>query len=137
MNEASRLDSNVRIKRIYEPKEAEDGLRILVDRLWPRGLTKARAALDLWLKDAAPSTDLRIWFGHRPDRWEAFRERYLYELRTSPAMAQLRALARENRVTLLYAASDQDHNEAVVLAACLHAPIAGPADQEPVSPSHR
>jgi uncharacterized protein YeaO (DUF488 family) len=108
-------------KRIYESSAASDGVRILVDRIWPRGVTKAAAALDLWLKDVAPSTELRKWFAHRPDRWVEFQRRYSLELGTSASIAELRALADAGPVTLLYAARDQDHNEAVALAAFLTA----------------
>lgn len=108
-------------KRIYEPKATNDGVRILVDRIWPRGVTKAAAALDLWLKDVAPSTDLRKWFAHRPDRWAEFQRRYFLELRTSAAITELRTLMRAGPVTLLYAARDQEHNEAMALAAFLTA----------------
>ncbi len=86
------LDKMVRIKRIYEARADDDGLRVLVDRLWPRGKSKAEAALDLWLKEVAPSTELRRWFAHRPDRWDAFQQRYLLELSMS-ATPKLRALA--------------------------------------------
>ena len=105
-----------RIKRIYEPKAPDDGVRVLVDRLWPRGISKVRAALDLWLKDAAPSTALREWFGHRPERWTEFQRRYREELRDSAAVEQLREMSRTQRVTLLYAARDEEHNEAAALA---------------------
>ena len=107
-------------KRIYEPKAPNDGVRILVDRIWPRGVSKAAAALDLWLKDVAPSTDLRKWFAHRPERWAEFQRRYFLELGSSVAIAELRALAEVGPVTLLYAARDKDHNEAVALAAFLN-----------------
>jgi uncharacterized protein YeaO (DUF488 family) len=106
----------VHIKRIYEPGADADGLRVLVDRLWPRGVAKAAAAVDLWMKDVAPSTDLRRWFGHRPDRWDAFIQRYGIELGANPAWDELRRLASTSDVTLLYAARDQVHNHAVVLA---------------------
>ena len=105
---------------MYDPKAAGDGTRILVDRLWPRGLTKAEVALDLWLKDVAPSTELRRWFAHRPDRWGDFSRRYILELQSSPAVGRLRSLARTGSVTLLYAAKDRDRNEAAVLAAFLN-----------------
>lgn len=95
-----------RIKRIYEPRTPDDGVRVLVDRLWPRGISKSRAALDLWLKDAAPSTALREWFEHRPERWAEFQRRYREELRDSAAIDQLREISRTQRVTLLYAARD-------------------------------
>lgn len=105
-----------RIKRIYEPRTPDDGVRVLVDRLWPRGISKSRAALDLWLKDAAPSTALREWFDHRPERWAEFQRRYREELRDSAAIDQLREISRTQRVTLLYAARDEEHNEAAALA---------------------
>jgi uncharacterized protein YeaO (DUF488 family) len=113
----------VHTKRIYEPKTAADGLRVLVDRLWPRGVSKAKAALDLWMKEAAPSTELRKWFAHRPDRWDEFQRRYVLELQSTTAIQQLRELCQRGPVTLLYGAKDKDHNEAVALAAFLqHAP---------------
>jgi uncharacterized protein YeaO (DUF488 family) len=102
-------------KRIYEPKAASDGQRVLVDRIWPRGVSKTAAALDLWLKDVAPSTELRNWFAHQPERWAEFQRRYFLELGTSAAIAELRALTQAGPVTLLYAARDTDHNEAVAL----------------------
>jgi uncharacterized protein YeaO (DUF488 family) len=106
----------IRLKRIYAPASGEDGTRVLVDRLWPRGISKVRAALTLWCRDAAPSTELRRWFGHGPDRWPAFRERYRAELRANDAaLSCLRDLVRQGPVTLLYAARDEAHNEAVVL----------------------
>lgn len=114
------MDYVLQTKRIYEPAATSDGVRILVDRIWPRGVTKAAAALDLWLKDVAPSTDLRKWFAHQPDRWTEFQRRYLLELETSAAIAELRALVDAGPVTLLYAAKDVDHNEAVALAAFLN-----------------
>lgn len=93
-----------------------DGRRILVDRLWPRGVSKMEARLDDWLKDLAPSTELRKWFGHDPQRWNEFRRRYRSELARRPEMlTQLRSLAREGTLTLIYAAKDETHNEAVVL----------------------
>ena len=113
---------NLRTKRIYEPKSPDDGLRVLVDRLWPRGMTKAEAALDLWFKEAAPSAELRKWFDHRLDRWEEFRRRYLIELQTSAQVQNLRALAEKQNITLLYGARDREHNEAVVLATFLSMP---------------
>ncbi|HEY4779141.1 MAG TPA: DUF488 domain-containing protein [Solirubrobacterales bacterium] len=104
------------IKRIYEAPGEEDGLRVLVDRLWPRGVSKEDAALDLWLKDVAPSPELRTWFGHEPDRFEEFSIRYRAELETNPALDRLLAMAREaETVTLLYGARDQERNHAVVL----------------------
>ena len=107
---------NVRLKRAFEKAGPEDGMRILVDRLWPRGVSKADAALDLWAKALAPSTRLREWFAHDPARWDEFRRRYVEELRGQPEMlAQLRAAARHGRITLVYAARDEAHNDAVVL----------------------
>ena len=106
----------IRIKRVYEQPDKRDGRRILVDRLWPRGLTKEKACVDLWLKDIAPSTALRKWFGHDPDKWEAFKERYLAELKTN--REPIRLLKQEldkGDVTLVYGAKDKEHNEAVVI----------------------
>ena len=108
--------ANVRLKRAYEPQAASDGTRILIDRLWPRGASKAAAALDLWMKEIAPSAELRKWFGHDPARWPAFRRRYAAELREHGAqLRELRARARRERVTLVYSAHDAAHNDAVVL----------------------
>ncbi|MFP5418225.1 MAG: DUF488 domain-containing protein [Gammaproteobacteria bacterium] len=106
----------IRIKRVYEQPDRHDGRRILVDRLWPRGLTKEQARVDVWLKDIAPSTELRKWFGHDPARWEAFKTRYLAELRNNTE--QIRLLKQEldkGAVTLVYGARDKAHNEAVVI----------------------
>jgi uncharacterized protein YeaO (DUF488 family) len=113
--------ANVKIKRVYEPSKASDGTRILVDRLWPRGLSKRKAAIDEWIREVAPSTTLRKWFGHDPERWPQFRTRYRAELKRNPAaLKRLRALARERRpVTLVYAAHDEAHNNAVVLKSLL------------------
>ena len=106
----------IRSKRVYDEPAAEDGKRILVDRLWPRGLAKEKLACDLWLKEIAPSPDLRRWFGHVPERWEEFRRRYRAELDRRPELvAQLLEQARKTPVTLLYAARDEVHNQAVVL----------------------
>jgi uncharacterized protein YeaO (DUF488 family) len=108
--------ANVRLKRAYEPPHADDGARILVDRLWPRGVTKAKAAVDRWMKDLAPSAELRQWFGHDPARWNEFRRRYAAEVRARPELlGELRTLARDGVVTLVYAARDEAHNDAVVL----------------------
>jgi uncharacterized protein YeaO (DUF488 family) len=107
---------NVRLKRAYEPADAADGVRILVDRLWPRGVSKADARIDEWIRDVAPSTELRTWFGHDPARWAEFQRRYRAEIRANPdRLAQLRALARKGPMTLVYAARDEVHNDAVVL----------------------
>jgi uncharacterized protein YeaO (DUF488 family) len=106
----------IALKRIYEDPCPEDGFRVLVERLWPRGLTKERAAVDLWLKDVAPSPELRKWFGHDPDRWEQFQERYRRELRgKKDAVRLLRQKAKEGLVTLVYGARDEQHNGALVL----------------------
>lgn len=108
----------VQLQRAYDPPAGRGGKRVLVDRLWPRGIKKEDLHLDLWLKDVAPSTELRKWFGHDPKRWEEFRSRYRAELREPAKKAQLdelRALAKRGPVTLLYGARDTEHNEAVVL----------------------
>ena len=106
----------IQAKRVYDPVEPDDGFRVLVDRLWPRGLTKARVRADLWLKDIAPGTALRKWFGHDRSKWEEFRTRYLAELSGAPEVAErLLDEAKTGRVTLLYAARDTECNHAVVL----------------------
>ena len=111
---------HVRLKRAYEPPDHVDGTRVLVDRLWPRGVSKEKAAVNLWLKDLAPSTELRKWFGHDPDRWPEFRKRYAAEVRQHPeAFSQLRELTRQGPVTLVYSAHDEIHNDAVVLRSLL------------------
>jgi uncharacterized protein YeaO (DUF488 family) len=108
---------DVRVKRIYDPPEPSDGHRLLADRVWPRGVSRERARLDEWAKDLAPSTGLRKWFGHDPQRFDEFRSRYLEELRARDAdLERLRALARSGALTILYAARDREHNNAVVLA---------------------
>lgn len=108
--------NNVKLKRAYERPAAGDGRRILVDRLWPRGVSKAAAAIDEWMKDIAPSTMLRKWFGHDPSRWREFRQRYASEIRARPdQLKKLRRLARQGPVTLVYSARDESHNDAVVL----------------------
>ena len=103
------------IKRVYEAPDAADGKRVLIDRLWPRGLTKQKAAVDLWLKDIAPSAELRKWFGHEPAKWPEFQRRYRAELNGSAALAQLKSLVAQGKVTLVYGAKDERHNDAVVL----------------------
>jgi len=108
--------ANVQIKRAYERPARGDGTRILIDRLWPRGLTKEAAAIDEWFKDISPSTGLREWFGHDPARWKEFRHRYAGEVRqNSKQLGRLRALARQGPVTLVYSARDEAHNDAVAL----------------------
>ena len=107
---------NIKLQRAYEAPAVADGTRILVDRLWPRGVKKATAAIDLWAKDIAPSTELRQWFGHETNRWEEFRRRYVAELEQKPDLIdELRALARKSQITLVFGAHDQTHNDAVVL----------------------
>ena len=107
---------DIRLKRAYQPAAADDGTRILVDRLWPRGLKKSDAAIDRWLKDIAPSTALRQWFAHDPARWPEFRRRYAAEIRRHPdQLAELRAIARGGPVTLIFSARDELRNDAVVL----------------------
>jgi len=106
----------VKLKRVYAQPEKTDGKRVLVDRLWPRGVRKEDAGLDLWLKDIAPSDDLRKWFSHDPSKWLEFRERYRHELKDKPDMIEeLKKAARQGTITLLYAAKDADRNNAVVL----------------------
>ena len=107
------------IKRVYEPASPGDGTRVLVDRLWPRGLRKADANLALWMKDVAPSPPLRTWFHHDPARFAEFRRRYTSELKGNPAVAELRRLGKSKRVTLLYAAHDPKVNHALVLQSAL------------------
>jgi uncharacterized protein YeaO (DUF488 family) len=106
----------IRLKRAYDEPSPDDGTRVLVERLWPRGLSKERAALDLWLREVAPSTELRRWFGHDPAKWPEFRHRYREELRSrSEELGQLRRLARRGPVTFVYGAKDTRHNAAIVL----------------------
>jgi uncharacterized protein YeaO (DUF488 family) len=106
----------IRVKRAYEPSSRADGQRILVERLWPRGLSKARAAIDLWLKDVAPSPALRKWFGHDPAKWKEFQRRYRRELKANAeAVDELRCKAKRGTITLIYAARDEQHNSAVLL----------------------
>jgi uncharacterized protein YeaO (DUF488 family) len=107
---------SIEIKRVYEPRSRGDGERILVDRLWPRGLRKTEAAIDLWKKDVAPTPSLRTWFGHREDRFNLFKRRYLEELKSNPAVGEILEVIGNRKATLLYAAHDKDVNHAVVLA---------------------
>jgi len=118
---------DVRIKRAYEPADDSDGYRVLVDRLWPRGVSKVKARLDTWMKDVAPSTELRRWFGHDPVRWDAFERRYRAELAAPAALRLVEALAGQTAhgpLTLVYGARDTVHNEAVVLCAVVTAALA-------------
>jgi uncharacterized protein YeaO (DUF488 family) len=110
----------VSIKRAYDPPAAKDGVRILVDRLWPRGVSKESLRLDMWLKDVAPSAELRKWFGHDPQRWTEFERRYVNELKQNAAAWQpLLEAARKHHVTLIFGAKDAEHNNAVVLSSFL------------------
>src|SRR5215213_7148631 len=111
---------SIQIKRAYEPASPDDGHRVLIDRLWPRGVSRQSAKLDEWVKELAPSTELRQWFGHEPARFEEFRRRYIAELRDEGlTLTALRRRAREGRLTLVYSAHDTEHNDAVVLAEIL------------------
>jgi uncharacterized protein YeaO (DUF488 family) len=114
----------IKLKRVYDPPSADDGYRILVDRLWPRGMTKERARVDLWMRDIAPSDELRTWFHHEAANWPEFERRYQQELAGSRGLLeQIRDIApRESRVTLLYGAKDEVHNQAVVIADALGKP---------------
>ena len=106
----------IKLKRVYEEPSQADGLRVLVERLWPRGFTKEHASIDLWIKDVAPSTELRKWFGHDPKRWEPFRQRYLAELRGKKDLIDLlKQEEKEGTITLVYATRDEEHSGALVL----------------------
>ena len=108
--------SHVKLKRAYDAPLIDDGKRILVDRLWPRGVLKAEAGIEQWMKEIAPSTELRKWFGHEPAKWDEFCRRYIEELhRNEELLDQLRRLARKGTVTLVYSAHDEAHNDAIVL----------------------
>ncbi|HMD09651.1 MAG TPA: DUF488 domain-containing protein [Candidatus Acidoferrum sp.] len=112
----------IKIKRVYEKPAKEDGWRVLVDRLWPRGMKKEAAHLDAWMKDVAPSDALRKWFGHKPEKWSEFQKKYRRELaKKRELVAELKKMAKEHgTVTLLFGAKDEEHNEAVVLANALN-----------------
>ncbi len=117
------MDTRVRYRRIYDDASSEDGLRVLVDRIWPRGVRKHDAHLDEWMRDVAPSTELRQWYAHDPERYAEFRRRYLAELRDPArrqAVRQLRDTAAQNKMTLLTAARDLEHSQAAVLAQWLN-----------------
>ena len=118
----------IAIKRVYDEPEASDGMRVLVDRLWPRGLSKERAHIDLWLKEIAPSNELRTWFGHEPAKFEEFCRRYEAELASGPthdALTRLRELVQQQPVTLVFAARDAAHSNAAVLRELLNRPDHG------------
>ncbi len=107
---------SIRLKRVYEAAAEDDGYRVLVDRLWPRGLSKERAQIDLWLKEIAPSTELRKWFDHDPEKWDEFKTRYSRELDSQPEVVnQLADLVKQRRVTLVYGAKNTEINQAVAL----------------------
>lgn len=107
--------STLRIKRVYDPPSRTDGWRVLVDRLWPRGISKERARLDAWAKEVAPSAALRAWFGHDPQKWQLFRKKYRAELEKNPAVDEMKKMIRAHAtVTLVYGARDATHNQAVV-----------------------
>ncbi len=106
----------LKIKRAYEEADDSDGKRVLIDRLWPRGVSRETAQIDLWMREIAPSTELRKWFGHDPAKWEAFQSRYNDELDSNPELVDtIRTMAMAGQVTLIYAAKDEEHNDAVVL----------------------
>lgn len=110
------ITPTIQLKRAYEPPASSDGKRILVERLWPRGISKANAALDGWVKDLAPSTELRKWYNHQPERWDEFQEKYKAELRQNAnALAELYHLCEHSKITFIYAASDEQRNSALVL----------------------
>jgi uncharacterized protein YeaO (DUF488 family) len=116
VSEERRGTAMIKLKRAYEKPSPDDGSRILVERLWPRGLTRERAAVDLWLKEVAPSPELRKWFGHDPTRWEQFQRRYWKELgEKEEAVQLLKQKGKEGTVTLVYAARDEEHNGALAL----------------------
>jgi uncharacterized protein YeaO (DUF488 family) len=113
---SEKISERVKLKRAYETPATDDGMRVLVDRLWPRGVKKTEAAIDHWMKELAPSTELRKWFGHDPARWEEFRRRYAAEIQEHRnELDRMRGLMREGTVTLVYSAHDETHNDAVVL----------------------
>ena len=117
------MPPDVRTKRVYDPAEPGDGYRVLVDRLWPRGVSRERARLDEWARDLAPSTGLRKWFNHNPERFPEFRKRYREELRDhAHQIDALRLRASQGRVTIVFGARDTEHNDAVVVAELVRAP---------------
>ena len=118
----------LKLKRAYDPASKTDGTRVLVERLWPRGLSKAKLRVDSWLKDVGPSTELRKWFSHDPEKWSRFRTRYFRELDSQPsAWRPILSAARRGRVTLVYSSHDEQHNNAVALQDYLRAKLRGPA----------
>ena len=126
----------LRLKRAYEPKAASDGQRILIDRLWPRGLSKRKVAIDDWMKELAPSADLRRWFAHDPRKWVEFQKRYKLELRTqADLLDKIAKRALRGRVTLIYGARDEAHNDAVVLSAVIRRRISRSSAAKPLRSS--
>jgi uncharacterized protein YeaO (DUF488 family) len=122
---------DIRLKRAYQPAAPSDGYRVLIDRLWPRGVSRKQAKLSAWERELAPSTELRQWFGHQPHRFEEFRRRYVEELRQQrPRLTELRRRARDGTLTLVYAAHDSEHNDAVVLADVLRRGLRQPRDSD-------
>jgi uncharacterized protein YeaO (DUF488 family) len=117
----------IRLKRAYDPPDEQDGFRVLVERLWPRGITKQKAALDAWLKEAAPSPSLRSWYAHELEKWEEFKRRYIQELQANPeAIHKLEGwIAAHPTITFVYAARDEEHNSALVLRSFLEDPEKG------------
>lgn len=111
----------IKIKRAYEAAAASDGKRVLVDRIWPRGVTKEEADIDWWAKDVAPSTELRKWFGHDPEKWPEFRKRYRQELKGNEELKKIGEMAKDGDLTLVYSAKDEEHNQARVLLELLTA----------------
>ncbi|MFT3945829.1 MAG: DUF488 domain-containing protein [Agriterribacter sp.] len=110
----------IKIKRIYDPVDKNDGYRVLIDRLWPRGVKKEDAYVDLWLKEIAPSAVLRKWFNHEPEKWDVFRKKYYLELKGNTAVKEIKQVIKDHTITtLLYAAKNEDYNHAIVLAAYL------------------
>lgn len=120
------MNGLISLKGVYEPPRTSDGVRVLVDRLWPRGLSRAEARIDLWIREIAPSEALRTWFDHRPNRWAEFSRRYRDELNDNPVLGRLRAYCQGRKVTLVFAARDRARNNAVVLADLMSAPSAAP-----------
>jgi len=128
---------SIRIKRAYEPRAQADGVRVLVDRLWPRGLSKAEASVDCWLKEIAPGSALRKWFAHDPSKWAEFKRRYFKELDSNKdGVEQLRGMSRSGTVTLLFGARDPECNNAAALRDYLLQPRRRPRSQSDISPTH-
>jgi uncharacterized protein YeaO (DUF488 family) len=122
---------DIRLKRAYEPAASSDGYRVLIDRLWPRGVSREQARLNAWERELAPSTELRQWFGHQPNRFDEFRLRYVAELgQQRPRLTELRRRARDGTLTLVYAAHDSEHNDAVVLAEALRRGLRQPRESQ-------